>query len=986
MLFFASPKSLKSRLGIQRYAGTGKSSLADKIREPLRKQEGRFIGGKFDELGVVSPLSIIFNAFEEYCVETITGNPIVLANTRASVNLVLGTNARILYDLIPSLPQLLGDHSQDSGRRNKSEGIEALNRIVFYFRALVRALTISSSPLVIFLDDLQWADDSTLQLMTMLLSDTESTSLLILGCYRENEIGADHVLSKQLAIIETMNVQVTHIKLENLMEHSINAMLSDALQLCPRVTESLASIVWSKTGGNPLFSRQFVVSLCDERLLKFSKLLQRWTWSAVAVESKELATDVIDLMTKKMQSLDEATQWILKVASCLGPKCEEAMLINLLPSPDRDQMVTILLLDLVVKTGLLTRVKSSYAFSHDKIKEAAYSLISPDMRGFIHLDIGRRLWKSAPSPHALDKIIFTVVDQISRGAELIVDKKEKMGVAELCLSAGQKAMATSTFALAVRYLTQGIALLEDSDWEKDDNDLCLTMCSCCAEAQYVIGHFDGAAETVEIVFSKCKLLAQTMYAHYIKIRVLEAQGKYEASLKHGFGVLGKMGETFPPDLRPKDEFEEHRQITKILHETPDTKILASWHVMNDPLSFAKVKIMSALVRIAYATNQTLVGPLVRRKFRLTIKHGMCDYSPQILAIVGSGMCVRGQFEDAKRCANLALTLMERYSSEEIVARVHMLVYSTIKVVIEPQQSVLPRLLHGAEVGKAVSESDWTVCMNAYIAVATQCGQNLDKLEQEVRSSFKQMKSTNSFTSQALPFSQAVLNLTGSPSKPYELNGDLMQQDEYLSICLKSKACTSAATLYLIRMWLAYMFGNYELAAEMAMQRRDLNKNLLFPTLTAPNVAFYTGLTAYATMTAKGEGEGDWKEIATESILKLKTFSKGSAWNFDHKVCFLNAEDAALKGERDVATKAYEDAIRLAGEHNFIHDQALACERAARFHSETDICASKKYWEEAKSHYLEWGATSKVTDVEQILEGKGRASPVTLTCARVDSPS
>ena len=515
------------------FAGTGKTALIDQLREPLAAKGGNFITAKFDKLGHVQPMQVIFNAFDKYCLEISgiggcsTKTPHMphltcYCTVRAAVQKALGSNGSVLTDLMPNLRFILGEELTGS-RAADVGGVEALNRFVYFFRLLVRAIASSSSPVILFLDDVQWADPAALELISTLASDAEVKCMLFVAAYREEEVPQEHPLNIELSRLQLSGVRMNSISLGNIGVDDVNTLVSDVLVLSPRITHPLSCLLHAKTTGNILFVVQLLRSMNEEGLLRYSARNRRWEWELDAIQARPVDDNVVGLLTRKMLNLDDKMQWMLKVASCLGSQCDSNTLTRLLLSGQNSSAVIESSLTVAVREGLMIKVGSDFKFPHDQIEQAAYSLIAADQRQALHLSIGRTLWGGASAIDLGDHRLDLVVSQLSRGAALITDPNERTQVAQLCLAAGQKAVSSSAFLLASTYLLQGTVLLNEDSWAAN-YELSLELHSSCAEAQYATGNHIGISLSVKPIMTNGQSLQDKLRAYYTLLRSLGAKG------------------------------------------------------------------------------------------------------------------------------------------------------------------------------------------------------------------------------------------------------------------------------------------------------------------------------------------------------------------------------------------------------------------------------------------------------------------------------
>jgi len=492
------------------------------LREPLRKKNGGLISIKFEELRQKLPLSLIFEALDQYCVDLLEGDAVRLTLSRKTLSETLGDSFNPLYQLLPNLRGVLNTSSCSSTGDDDIGGVEgelALNRILVLVRTFISAIACPEHPVVLVADDLQWSDEPSLHLISTILSDT-SNCLLFIGIYRDDEVGPGHVLTGEVKKWNALHVPTVDIRIGNLDLDIVNEMLAYRLKLLPHLTRTLAEIVTQKTDANPLFINELLQSLCSDKLITYSEHERRWKWDDAAIQGRGVADNVVELICGQLRQLAVESQQLLMNAACLGSQSEESSLRLLW---GQDSIDFSLNLALLVTEGWLCKVNEAparFSFSHDRVQEAVYArLIPAGERTAMHLNIARKLEASGLSK---DQRVYTVVDQYVRARDLVVDRSERIKVARLCLDAGTKASLAAAFSLSSWCLSQGVQFLIDSDWESE-YQLCLGCYSKCAISQHIIGENSNALKSLESVFKNGKTLLDTMESSLTFLEIQSAQ-------------------------------------------------------------------------------------------------------------------------------------------------------------------------------------------------------------------------------------------------------------------------------------------------------------------------------------------------------------------------------------------------------------------------------------------------------------------------------
>src|SRR5271170_488310 len=432
------------------YSGIGKSAVVNKLYKALVLPRTLFASGKFDQYKRDIPYSTVVQAFQSLVRPLLGKSDAELAAWRGAFLEALEPNARLMTDLIPELQPIIGDQPPVP----ELEPQQAQNRFHFVFRRFIGVFALPEHPLVLFFDDLQWLDTATLDLLEDLLTRSQLQHLMLIGAYRDNEVDATHPLMRKLDAIRRAGLQVEEIRLAPLARDDLGQLIADALRCEPVGAAPLAVLVHGKTAGNPFFVIQFLQALAEEGLLLFDHEVARWSWDLDRIHAKAYTDNVVDLMAGKLNRLPAKTQQALQQFACLGSVAEMIMLSIVLQITEEQIHAA---LWPAVRQELVERQEGRYRFIHDRVQEAAYSLIPEGLRAEVHLRIGRLLVALTP-PEKRDEMIFEIVNQLNRGVALISARDEREQLAELNLKAGNRARASTAYASALTYFTAGAAL------------------------------------------------------------------------------------------------------------------------------------------------------------------------------------------------------------------------------------------------------------------------------------------------------------------------------------------------------------------------------------------------------------------------------------------------------------------------------------------------------------------------------------------------
>jgi len=968
-------------------SGVGKSCLVQNVSCRFVGGGACFVSGKFDAMLQPKPLSAIVSSVDKYCA-ILANDDERMPKVRKAVSSVITSEGRVvLRGLMPNIVELLDPME---GRGNSSgtftppappvahaNGAEALRRLIFMIRALFRVTCSRSHPVVIFLDDLQWADETSLLLMNALITDTTIEGLLFIGSYRDNEVTADHPLRIRISDLDRMGfAKITSLHLDNLDVRTVESLLSDTLCLTPLMVRHLAQAVWQKTAGNALFVVQFISALHDEGLLRFSLVTKRWEWDIEKVRQKQITSSVAKLMMDKILRMAPEVLEALKVASCFGAECEEAVLHIIDRAPDRIGD-TAAALDIAVSEGIMSKVNSLYRFSHDQIQQAAYQLV-PDLvnKAALHLLIGKLLWKWA-SKDEFNMFLFVLVDQLHRGSCLLTDPDEKVELARLSLLAGEMAHSLSAFLPASSYLETGCLLLTETDWECH-RKLCFSLLNLFAETQYVVGDFASVAKVVKTVLSRANELSEKLSVYHTLVLSFGAQGHVSDAIRTLLSVVNLLGENLSLNTSQEAMKKEIGKTMQLLSMQTEESML-NMKAMNDTDKLKVMKFLHLLLFYMFTARSKCFPVVVCRVVQISLSHGVCKESALGFAAYGIILCGPvNMFRLGYRYGTLALNIIERFEAKEYAAKVLCSVWGAINPTVEPVQSVLPPLKNAVEVGLAAGDTAHAmVCAITHDSIAFASGKSLSPLVAEMQLHRKQMVECkqNSLALNNKILYQTALNLMGMSADPTKLDWEETTENGYLKT-----DCDSARDMLFVssrRMWLEYIFGKYELAWQTAESNKEIwgrNTQAIF-VVPCHNTLFLC-LTALAL--ARKEGAVRYTATIKNTFSQMKVWAEASPWNFQNKLELMKAEYAYLKGDNTFAAECYQLSIDLAIKHHFIHEQAIALERAGLFYLENgEHNTAIQRFERACNCYRQWGAEAKVSHVQSQYIGESVEPQVTV---------
>ncbi|MFA9229623.1 MAG: adenylate/guanylate cyclase domain-containing protein [Microgenomates group bacterium] len=941
-------------------SGTGKTALVHEVHQPITAGRGHFCSGKFDQFQRATPYFAFLAAFGGLIDVLLTGDEAHLSALRSQLQDAVGEEGRVLTNVLPNLAHLIGEQPAVA----EVGGAEAQQRFHYVFRKFLRVLTTADHPIVIFIDDLQWADSASLDLLRVLMTDPEGGHLLVICAYRENEVSAAHPFIRTVDDIAESGLAPDRISVENLAEADLVALLSDALAATPAQVSPLARLVHDKTQGNAFFATQFLSALAEEHLLQFDYPTSRWVWDTERIAQKNISNNVVDLMAAKVLRLEVPAQDMLKLAACLGNQFDLETLTWI--SKTDVETVNARLKSALGEGLILPLGKGLFKFSHDRVQQAVYSLIAKNELVHIHLNIGRLLQGYlATAPDTA--LVFEIANQLNLGSALLNDPDEIINLAKMNLDAGRSAKLNSAFPTALDYLARGISLMEGQPnaWATHYS-LSLAMYTEATEAAYLSGQFDQMEGWFAQILDRAQNTLDKVKPYEIRILALKAQNRFKDSIDTGLDLLDQLGEKFPRNPHKGHVFADLALTALALRGRSNADLMAL-PLMTSPEKSAVMRIIADITSSVYWGMPNLVPLIVFRMVRLSLRYGNHPVSCFAYGCYGVLMCgVLGAMREGYRFGQLALDLLEKLNAKEWKAQIYVTPYALIFHWNEHVRNTLRPLQQSFQIGMETGLVEFAcVNTNLYCIQSFLCGRPLDRVEEETRAYstlYRQMNQETNLNYNEV-FRQAMLNLMGQSADPVTLTGACYDEVAMLSQNQDRSDKTGTFFIHFNKVLLGYYFQRYDQALIHAAQAHKLLDAVLSK-FEIPNLAFYEALTLLA-VAEHSRGTKRWVLIAKARVnmARLKRWSRFAPQNYLHKYDLCTAELARIKGRDDAARLAYDRAIAGASHHDYLHEQALGYELAGRFYATSDRAVLAEFHlKAAYNAYREWGAKAKLRNL------------------------
>ncbi len=953
------------------FSGIGKTAVVNEVHKPIVRQRGYFIKGKFDQFNRNIPLSAFVQALRDLMGQLLSESDEQLAQWQAKILAAVGENGQVLIDVIPELEQILGKQPPAP----ELSGSAVQNRFNLLFQKFIEVFTTAEHPLVLFLDDLQWADLVSLQLIKLLMSD--NGYLLMLGAYRDNEVSPVHPFILTVEEIKKANAIVNTITLAPLYLADTNHLVADTLKCSIELAEPLTELIDRKTKGNPFFTTQFLKALHDEGYIYFDRDLHYWECDIAQVNALALTDDVVEFMVLQLQKLPTETQQALKLAACVGNQFDLATLA-IVSEQSQTNAATVLWKalqeGLIVPTSQVYKffqgteqadpqgtVNPGYRFLHDRVQQAAYSLIPAAERAIAHYQIGQLLLQQL-SPAAREERIFELLNQLNYGIALIVDRAEQDNLAQLNLMAGHKARAATAYKSAHEYAAIGLQLLGTEAWQRH-YDLTLTLHELAAEVASLCGEFERMEQWIEAVLHATQTPSQQINVYQIKIQALAAQNQLSEAIAVGQVVLKLLGVHLPDRPTPDDVQQAIQEIIALIGDRPVEEL---FHLpqMVDPQETAILKIAATLTPVCYLTNSPLFPLMIALQTKRSIQFGKSpisafSYACYGILLNGVGQAVGLAAQFARLAHRLALEPDAKSWQSAVFAPIGLFLHHRTCHLRE----TLPILLEGYQVGIETGElqhaghNGYIFCWNAFWS-----GQPLAELESQIKAYRQQLLDFNQITAShnCLAYWGAALMLLERP----EYQAVYAHQEELVSQKLATNDVFWLYKLNLQNFSTNFLLGHISQAEQQAAQAR------YYLAASAGSIGevvfyFYDSLTALAADAEDGvQQDIQWQRVQANQA-QIQHWAHYAPMNHLHKWQLVEAEQCRVLGNKAEAIDLYDQAIAGAKANGYIQEEALANELAAKFYLDWGKeKIAQEYLTNAYYGYAHWGAKAKVQDLER----------------------
>ena len=958
-------------------SGAGKSALIHEIHKPMSGRPGFLITGKSDQLQRNIPYGSLIRAFRKLIRQLAAVDEKRLKFWRARIVETLGANAQLMSEVLPELEWIIGKPSPTPPLPTA----EAENRFHLVFRNFVGAFARIDHPLVIFLDDLQWADSATLKLIRALAIDPEIRSLFLIGAYREKELSEADPLLSTLDEIRKSQATVTTLSLGPLEEPVILQMIAETLRRSPAETTTLAKHVLERTRGNPFFVIEYLKHLYAEGFLTFDRSRQAWDWDLVQIERAGMTEDVGEIMIEKIRKLPKPTREALQFAACIGNQFDikylsivsdrsaAEVVSNLWPALEEGLIGAIDNPEVLEEPGGLVGDRSFiFEFLHDRIHRACYALMPAETRKKTHVHIARSLLKHTTEDH-LDEQIFDIVNQYNLGIEYLDSPDERIRLARMSLFAGKKARLASAYDPALDYLHIGMAILPEDRW-RSHYQLTLDLFKERAGCELLCGHREKAEHLFEEVLSRVQTVLEMAEVYNVRTVLYTHLGLYAEAVETGMTGLDLLGLSLP-DQDDQLKVAIDARLGEIRDRLQDRDIEGLIHLprISDPHIHATLNQLITIWAPAVNVNRNLMNMAILEIVNRSLIHGNTDISS--CGYVGYGLILGsgfGEYEKGETFGKIAIKLLERSGGQEQACQVYFLYGAFVRPWRRHFKTSLPYLRKAYHAGLETGHLTWAASSAFHLTLhRMMSGDPLRSVHEECGALLRFLGGIREeHTHEALRVTQRLIEILESPSTTLEWDSDSFHASTFLEQIQRKMFIIALVHYYNARSQAAFFFDQFDESARYAAEAEKFSDyNFGWPSVAEQ--WFFSALSEAASFHGKPKND---QPASLEKIRayaeKLKQLGRVCPENFQHRYLLVLAEIARLENRTVDALNLYDQAIESAAEQEYTQIEALGCELAGKFFMLLNKARiARVYLRDACFLYGQWGAAAKVRRLQRI---------------------
>jgi PAS domain S-box-containing protein len=943
------------------YSGIGKSAVVNELHKPLVPPRGIFASGKFDQYKRDIPYATLAQAFQSLIRPLLSRDEAELSQWRERLREALEPNGLLMLELVPELKYIIGDQPPVPALPPQ----DAQARFQLVFRRFIGVFARPEHPLALFLDDLQWLDAATLDLLEDLLAQSDLRHLLLIGAYRDNEVSATHPLIRKLSVIRQAGAALLDIVLAPLNHNNLRQLLADSLRREPDDVAPLAEMIHEKTTGNPFFAIQFISTLADEGLLAFDYGAGQWAWDLKRIHAKGYTENVVELMVGKLSRLPTDTQHALQQFACMGNSAEFEMLQRVYQSPLEELHEH---LWEAVRTGLVLRSDNSYRFLHDRVQEAAYSLIAVEQRPAAHLRIGMLLADHTP-PEKREEAIFEIVNQLNRGAHLLTSKEDRERVADLNLIAGRRAKSSTAYSSALKYLKAGHALLAEETWEHN-YALLFAIEYLMAECELLTAEMSAAEHRLAQLTERAKTRHDYCVATRLRLTLYTTLDRCDRSVDVFIDWLRRDGTTWSNHPTREDGLQEYERIWTLLGSRQIEELLEV-PLITDPDVLDTLDVFTEIATPSILFDEHFSSLVACRLVTLSLEHGNSDAAP--FAYVWFAMFAGPRFDNYKagfQFGQLGYDLVEKRGLVRYQARTYMSMGAMVKPWAEHAASGRELVRRAFDLAYRIGDLTFaSYSWDQLITICLAVGDPLAEVQIEAENGLSFARRARfglviELCGGQLGLIRSLRGLTPSFGSLAHAGYNEIETERRLA---GNPNLVFAEFYYWTRKLQARVFAGDHVSAVIAAVN---GQRLIWTSAGMFETADFHLYAALAYAGAWEFASSDLRPRHLDALIghhkQIEVWATHNPTTFENRAAIVGAEIARIEGRPLEAQDLYEKAVRSAHAHGFVHNEALCNELAGRFYASRGFDKiAATYLRDARYCYSRWGADGKVRQLDQL---------------------
>ncbi|MDB9515986.1 AAA family ATPase [Roseofilum reptotaenium CS-1145] len=967
----ALPTSRCEMMLVAGFSGIGKTAVVNEVHKPIVRQRGYFIKGKFDQFQRNIPFSAFVIAFRDLMGQLLAESDEQLQQWKDKILAALGEQAQVIIDVIPELEQIIGAQP----RVEELSGSAAQNRFNRLFEQFIQVFATPEHPLTIFIDDLQWVDAASLKLIQLLMSDRQRGYLLLLGAYRDNEVSPTHPLMLAISELEKSGAQLQTLTLEPLSQKDLGRLTADTLSCAQAVALPLTELVYGKTQGNPFFSTQFLKGLHEDGSIVFNRDVGYWECDLTKVRELALSDDVVEFMAARLDKLPPQTCEMLKLAACISNRFELDILAAagdltweeaagaLWPALQEGFILPIsntykFFQETIGEAkNVLTDVRVNYQFLHDRVQQAAYSLIPEGQKQVTHYQIGNRLLAYL-GPVEREEKIFDIVNQINIGREEIVQGEEKEQLLELNWRAAQKAKIATAYEAAKMYFQIAIELLPQEAWETL-YELAFGLYFGLAEVQLMSVDFEALDTNLTTLLPLAQSPVDRARIYMLKTNQSVLQNAYVKAIEVGLAGLREVGIEVNPENIKRLVQEDVEAITAQLENRP-INVLLDLPEATDPGAKVAIELLMKVIAAGYFSgDRDLYNFAAVRSTRLSIEYGNFSKSIMVYASYGEWLgLLKNQYQQAVQFCELSLQLSYKLKNKSERSSSCFLLGGCVYVKAKPIQDAPKVNYEGFLAGLESGDVQYTV-YNLFANIYNRIfgGENLRDIATDIEKfSAIAKKMQNDLALNIFEGCQFFIQkLSGRTDE------EGAAEQAWFEHHIAAKSYLPLGIYTILQMHAACVYGDFEGGCNYTIEASKFFMACESFT-TASGYYYYSSLNW---LRRDGDLSEEEKSQIESNQVKIKRFADSCPENFLHKYLLVEAERARVTGKQMEVMELYDRAIAEAKASKYIQEEALANELAAQFYLDWGKeKIAQAYMTDAYYCYARWGAKAKTHQLEE----------------------